>query len=154
MYRKEWNLSSRHNGLDEHTDTDSEANQTKTRQGILDKIWPAGTEERSARAVVLAVVCGVEAEDRCISPVKESGTSLSCNVHSGRHGREVVEEKMKLKASRKDEGSLGGAFSIIVDCYIDMPTSVISIGLTLKRIKLSIAYSSAIHHEGLVTPLH
>lgn len=46
------------------TDADGESKQAEASQGILDKIWPAGAQEGSAGPVVLAVVGGVEADER------------------------------------------------------------------------------------------
>lgn len=44
-----------------HTDTDCEGEESETSQGVLDKEWPAGTEEGGTGTVILTVVCGVEA---------------------------------------------------------------------------------------------
>ena len=38
------------------TDSYAEGKQAQPRHGIFDEIWPAGTEEGSARSVVLVVV--------------------------------------------------------------------------------------------------
>jgi hypothetical protein len=43
------------------TDTDCKGEESETSQGVLDKEWPAGTEESGTGAVILTVVCGVEA---------------------------------------------------------------------------------------------
>lgn len=43
------------------TDTDCKGEESETSQGVLDKEWPAGTEEGGTGAVILTVVCGVEA---------------------------------------------------------------------------------------------
>lgn len=46
------------------TDTDREGKEAQASDGILEKIWPAGSQQGCAGPVILAVVRGVEAERR------------------------------------------------------------------------------------------
>jgi hypothetical protein len=44
------------------TNCNCECEQSEACEGVLEEIWPAGTQEGGTRTVVLAVVGGVEAE--------------------------------------------------------------------------------------------
>jgi hypothetical protein len=55
------------------TDCNCECEQSEAGQGILEEIWPTGTQEGGTRAVVLAVVGGVEAEQMLAGVLPESG---------------------------------------------------------------------------------
>lgn len=64
------------------TNCNCECEQSEAGQGVLEEIWPAGTQEGGTRTVVLAVVGGVEAEQMLAEMLCESGGS---HVHSGSH---------------------------------------------------------------------
>jgi hypothetical protein len=44
------------------TNCNCKCEQSEAGEGVLEEIWPAGTQEGGTRTVVLAVVGGVEAE--------------------------------------------------------------------------------------------
>jgi hypothetical protein len=64
------------------TNCNCECEQSEAGQGVLEEIWPAGTQEGGTRTVVLAVVSGVEAEQMLAEILSESGSS---HIHSGSH---------------------------------------------------------------------